>query len=55
MLGSFKFLSYLCGRKKNDDYEVKGILYINDFISCRRAEKELRSKVIAPFWLSFQK
>ena len=27
MLGCFKFLSYLCGRNKNDDYEVKGILY----------------------------
>ncbi len=34
MLGCFKFLSYLCGRNKNDDYEVKGILYITDFISC---------------------
>lgn len=22
MLGCFKFLSYLCGRNKNDDYEV---------------------------------
>jgi len=38
MLGSFKFLSYLCGRNKNDDYEVKGILYITDFISCRRVD-----------------
>ena len=28
---------------KNDDYEVKGILYCTDFIACRRAKKELRS------------
>lgn len=49
MLGCFKFLSYLCGRNKNDDYEVKGILYITDFISCRRAEKELRVKSLRLF------
>ncbi len=31
------FYSIFAVETKNDDYEVKGILYCTDFISCRRA------------------
>lgn len=34
---------------KNDDYEVKGILYCTDFIACRRAKKNFGVKSLRLF------